>query len=178
MTDGPSRNDPWSSPGQNQPPQNQPPQNQPPQNQPPQYQPPPNYGPPGGGYGASSGYGGQPPVQASNGIGIAALVVGILALPLSILFFPLGLILGIVAIVLGIVGIRKAKRGEATNKGMAITGVVTGAVALVIAILVTIFVVGLFSSDEFQNILECTQQAQTVEEQQACQEQFEQDLGQ
>lgn len=142
---------------------------------PPQSQPPPSYGG-SGDYGNQGGYGGSP--SPSNGIGIAAMVVGIVALLLSILFFPLGLLLAIVAIVLGIVGIRKASRGEATNKGMAIAGVATGGVALVLAIIVTIFVVGLFSSEEFQTIFECTQQAETFQEQQACQEQFEQDLGQ
>ncbi|HEV2811321.1 MAG TPA: DUF4190 domain-containing protein [Acidimicrobiales bacterium] len=134
-----------------------------------------NYG--GGDHGNQGGYGGSAPAQPSNGIGIAAMVVGIVALPLALLFFPLGLVLGIVAIVLGIVGIRKVNRREATNKGMAIAGVATGAVALVIAILVTIFFVGIFNSEEFQNIFECTQNAQTVEEQQECQEQFEQDFG-
>ncbi len=162
MSDGPSRNDPWSSPGQSQPPQSQAP---------------PSYGPPGGGYAASSGSGGQPPPQTSNGVGIAALVVGIVALLISWIPF-LGLLLAIVALVLGIIGIRKASRGQATNKGMAITGVVTGGLALLIGAFFTIGTIALFSSEEFQNIFECTQQAQTVEEQQACQEQFEQDFGQ
>ncbi len=170
MSDVPPRNDPWSSPGQSQPPADQPP---------------PNYGAPSGGqgasgYGASSGYGGEPPRQPSNGVGIAALVVGIVALVLSILFFPLGLLLGIVAVVLGIVGLRKAKRGEATNKGMAIAGLVTGALAIVIAGLLAFFV-GTFlfkNQDQLGNLTECIENATTPEAQQACQEQFEQDFGQ
>jgi uncharacterized membrane protein len=83
-------------------------------------------------------------------------------------------VLAIVAIVLGIVGIRKASRGEATNKGMAIAGVATGSIALVLAVIVTIFVIGLF--DEFGSLVECVEQAETAEEEQACNDRFEDDL--
>ncbi|MDP9452736.1 MAG: DUF4190 domain-containing protein [Actinomycetota bacterium] len=167
MSDVPSGNEPWSSPAPGQPPPNQPP---------------PGYGGQGGygaagGDGGPGGHGGQPQAQARNGVGIAALVVGIVALVLSWIPF-LGLLLAIVAVVLGIVGIRKASRGMATNKGMAIAGLVTGGVALLIGAFFTITVVGLFSSEEFQNLFECTQQAQTAEERQACQEQFQQDFSQ
>lgn len=160
MTDVPSGNDPWSSPSQNQPPPNY------------GAPPPGNYAPPG----AGGGYG-QPAPQTSNGVGIAALVVGIVSL--FVWWIPfLGLVVAVVAVVLGIVGIRKASRGAASNKGMAIAGLVTGALGLVASLIITIFFVGIFSSDSFQNILECTQNAQTVEEQRACQEEFEQDFGQ
>lgn len=115
--------------------------------------------------------------QPSNGVGIGALVVGIVSVVLCWLPF-VGLTLAIVAVVLGIVGIRKASRGEATNKGMAIAGVVTGGFALFVGALFTIGTIALFNSDEFQDVFECLQNAETAEEQQACQEQFEQDVGQ
>lgn len=113
------------------------------------------------------------PSSPSNGIGIAALVVGIVALVLCWIPF-LGLVLAIVALVLGIVGIRKASRGEATNKGMAITGVVTGGLAIVGGMLSILFF--LFIADEFGSLIECVEQAETAEEEQECQTQFEDDL--
>ncbi len=165
MTDAP-RNDPWSNPSQNQPP--------------------PGYGAPPGGpgapgygeaptYGGSSGYGGPPARPPSNGIGIAALVVGIVSL--FTWWIPvLGLVVAIVAVVLGIVGIRKASKGQATNKGMAIAGLVTGALGLIASLLVTIFF--LTAADDFGSLIDCAANATTLEEQEACNEQFEQNFGQ
>ncbi|MDQ3306466.1 MAG: DUF4190 domain-containing protein [Actinomycetota bacterium] len=149
----------------------------PPQSQPgPEYGGQPGYGGQAGG--AQGGYG-QPQRQPSNGIGIAALVVGIISLVISWVPF-LGLLLAIVAIVLGVLGIRKASRGEATNKGMAITGVVTGGLALLVGAFITISTIVLLGSDEFQdftdkfqNLSECSAEAQTAEEQEACQREFE-----
>jgi hypothetical protein len=137
---------------------------------PPQNQPPPTYGG-SGGYGNQGGYGGGS--SPKNGIGIAAMVVGIVALVLFWIPF-LGLVLGIVAVVLGIVGIRKASRGEATNKGMAIAGVATGGVATLVGLFVV--VVFLFIADEFGSLFECLSEAQTLEEQEACNTQFEDQL--
>ncbi len=141
-----------------------PPGDQPGWSNPPPNPPPPGYG---GSYGNQGGYGGPPP---KNGIGIAAMVVGIVALFLFWIPF-LGVIVAIVGLVLGIVGIRKASRGEATNKGMAIAGVATGGLALVGSLLITIFVFA--AVDEFGNFFECIEQAQTVEEEQQCSTQFE-----
>jgi uncharacterized membrane protein len=91
----------------------------------------------------------------------------------------LGLLLAIVAIVLGILGIRKASKGEATNKGMAITGVVTGGLALLVGALVTIGTIAFFGSDEFQNLTECLEQAgDDLQAQQDCQVQFQDNFGQ
>ena len=49
-----------------------------------------------------------------NGMGTAALVLGIVGLVLALPI--IGLLPGIVAIVLGIIGVRRANRGEATNR--------------------------------------------------------------
>ena len=139
---------------------------------PPQNQPPPAYGG-AGGYGGQGGYGASP--SPKNGIGIAAMVVGIVALLLCWIPF-LGLLLAIVALVLGIVGIRKVSRGEATNKGMAIAGVVTGALALLLGAFFTFAVVAIF--DDIGSLVECVEQSATPEEEAACQDRFEQDLNQ
>ncbi|HWH35882.1 MAG TPA: DUF4190 domain-containing protein [Acidimicrobiales bacterium] len=82
--------------------------------------------------------------------------------------------LAILALVFGIIGIRKASRGEATNKGMAITGVVTGALALVGALIVS--VVFIFFVDEFNTLVECMEAAETVQEENACQTQFQREF--
>ena len=134
-------------------------------------QPPPNHG--GGDYGPQGDYASSGPPQPSNGIGIAAMVVGIVALVLSWIPF-LGLVLGIVGLVLGILGIRKVNRREATNKGMAITGVVTGAIATLIGAFFTIATIAIF--DEIGNLSECMAEATTAEEQRECEERFEDDI--
>lgn len=112
-------------------------------------QPPPgNYpqqpgGPPGG-Y-PPYGYGQQPYfVPQSNGIAVAAGIVGIISLVISLIpFFGFVAIPGgIVALVLGIIGRQRANSMGGLSKGMAITGIVTGSIAIVLPI---VFGVVLFS---------------------------------
>jgi hypothetical protein len=72
---------------------------------------------------------------ARNGLGVAALIlgiVGILSGPVPFVFW-LGSILGLLALILGLTGRRRAKRGEATNKGVATAGVVLGLLALILS---------------------------------------------
>ena len=84
-----------------------------------------------------SGYDNQQQGGGSNGLAIAALVCGIIALLLS--WIPvinfLSFILGLIAIVLGGVGIAKAKDGRG-GKGLAIAGLVTGLLALLVGFLI------------------------------------------
>jgi len=110
-------------------------------------QPPPQYGQPGGGqaYGAAPAYGaegGYSPHQTGprNGFGLTALITGILALLFGVLPFTfyLGIILGIVAVVFGLLGRKRAKRGEATNQGQALAGLICGALGLLAGIAWTI----------------------------------------
>ncbi len=51
-----------------------------------------------------------------------------------VLTLPLAFILGVVAVILGIMGMRKAKQ-IATGRGLALTGIITGAVGIVAVIL-------------------------------------------
>lgn len=101
-------------------------------------------------------------------------MVGIIAILLAFLFFPLGLLLGIVAAVLGFLGRKKADRGEATNKGQATAGLVLGILSVVIAIFVGSFFAE--NADEFGNLTECNEAADTDAERDACAEDFEQQL--
>ena len=73
-----------------------------------------------------------PAAQQSNGMAVASLVLGIVSL---ILFFSVvpPFILGGLAVLFGILGLSKAEQG-APNKGMAIAGLVCGAVGIVAAI--------------------------------------------
>ncbi|MFH8403638.1 DUF4190 domain-containing protein [Streptomyces sp. NPDC018019] len=80
---------------------------------------------------------GMPPQQAArNGLGVAALVLGLIgALSglIPLLFWLAGL-LGLLALIFGLVGRGRAKRGQATNKGMATAGAVFGAIALILSV--------------------------------------------
>lgn len=79
----------------------------------------------------------MPATKPSNGLGTAGFVVGLIGLLFS--FIPL---IGVVAwplVILGIIfsaiGISKAGKGRATNKGLAIAGLVVSIVGLVVCIL-------------------------------------------
>ncbi|MEX2289395.1 MAG: DUF4190 domain-containing protein [Mycobacteriales bacterium] len=107
---------------------------------------------------AGPGAFGEPvPRAARNGLGVAALVLGILSLVSWFLF--VGGIFGVVAVVLGLVGRGRAKRGEATNGGMALAGVITGMVGVLLTILVIAGVVSLLGGGKLTNLTECLQQA-------------------
>ncbi len=103
---------------------------------PPGGQVPPGYGavPPQGPQGPQQGYapGGYPPAQP-KGLAIAALIVGIASL-VFFWFWILGLLGGIAAVILGILALRKRQ-----SKGMSLTGVITGGVAVLASIGVLIF---------------------------------------
>ncbi len=72
---------------------------------------------------------GQPPGQQSNTMGLLAMIFGIVAIPLAFCCY-IGTLLGIAAIVLGVLGTQKANRGEASNRGQAKAGLICGAVAI------------------------------------------------
>lgn len=80
----------------------------------------------------------QPPFQQPrNGLGVTALVLGIVGLLFAIIpfLFWLGGILGLLALILGIIGHSRGRKGEATNKGMALTGLILGALSIVVSII-------------------------------------------
>ena len=146
---------------------------------------PPAYGAPAGppaGYGAPAF--GQPPgafgapgghTSPKNGFGIAALVLGILSLVTW--FFLVGGLLGLIAIILGVIGRKRAKRGEATNGGMALAGIITGAIGLLLTILAVAGIAAVFNSDEGRSFVDCLANADTPEEQQQCQTEVNEGAG-
>lgn len=114
---------------------------------------------PGYGYPGDAGYpgpafqpgpAGYPPYgqRLSNGFGITALVLGIAAVVLGLVGCFLafvGIPLGIAAVVFGVLGRGKATRGEADNAGMALAGIITGAVGIVLGALVTVLFFGVLA---------------------------------
>ncbi|MBU5424157.1 DUF4190 domain-containing protein [Cellulomonas hominis] len=99
----------------------------------------PGYGQPGGAYPPGGGYppapGGyspgpyqQPAPARTDGVSIAALVTGIL-------------MLGIVPLILGIIGLGRTKRDGTQGRGLAIAGIVLGALEIIGGIIVAIVVV-------------------------------------
>ena len=86
----------------------------------------------------------QVTTEASSSIPVIALVLGIVSLTMFI--WPLG----IPAIILGIIGLKKYKE----NRGLSITGIVTGAIStfLMIASLIFVLFIIITAAVEFDNI--------------------------
>ncbi|WP_326566610.1 DUF4190 domain-containing protein [Amycolatopsis rhabdoformis] len=129
---------------------------------------------PSGAYGApqAAGYG-QPVSAPRNGFGITALVLGIIALVLCWTVWA-GIILGVLALIFGILGIKRANRGEATNKGASIAGLVTGVIGLVIGAVILIAIGSIFASvgSQISDLQDCLKSATTTQAQEQCQQQF------
>ena len=82
--------------------------------------------------------------QPQNGMGTAALVLGIIGVVLFFAIWP-PFILGILAIIFGAVGLGRAKRGVATNRGVAMAGLVLGIVAVLAPLLIIVFSLAIFA---------------------------------
>ncbi len=98
------------------------------------------YGPPGGGYGPSGGGPFGPPgfgMPTTHPLAIAALVCGIISLPTACCCSFLSMPVGLAAVVLGILAMNKVKQEPHLYTGapLAIGGLVTGGLGLLLAIL-------------------------------------------
>lgn len=147
--------------------------------------PPPPAAPPPPQYGAYQGSYPPPPPQQpypgytaaptapKNGMGIASLVTAIIGL------FTVfgGILLGIVAIVLGFIGWGRAKRGEATNGGVAIAGIVLGILSVIVALVAIFLAVSFFNEVGGTDYIDCLSKAGSDQEAaQQCAEQFTQQV--
>ena len=84
------------------------------------------------GYGQPAGYPYAAPVtKKAPGIALAAMILGIAAVLTG--FFVFGALLGIAAIILGVLSLKKVKEAGA-GKAFALTGIITGAVSVLISI--------------------------------------------
>ena len=119
---------------------------------------------------------GPPPTRVvRNGLGVAALVLGILSLVFMFVFPPIGVILGILAVVFGILGVRRVRRGEATNRGQAMAGGITGGIGLVVSVAL-LAVVGAFifsHRTQIDQYTQCLRNAHTQHARDVCQQQFQ-----
>jgi hypothetical protein len=122
-----------------------------------------------------TGVGADPPARPRNGMGIAALVFGILAI-LFCWSAVGGIVFGILAIILGAMGAGRARRGVATNRGVAIAGIITGVLGLIVGVVFAVIfaIAGFFFTSHggqaaFEQVRECVQQqvARGVDPQQA-----------
>jgi uncharacterized membrane protein len=108
-----------------------------------------------------------------NGLGTAALVLGIIGFLLAVIV--LGGLLGIVAVVLGFVALGRVRRGEANNRGVAIAGIVTGALAVLLAGVIVAAGAAFWSDnkDEISDLQECLDDARTDRARDDCASRFE-----
>lgn len=111
----------------------------------------------GSGYGQSTGYG-APPAAPRNGFGIAALVLGLLALVLSWTVIG-GIVFGVLALIFGLLGRARAKRGESTNGGLSLAGVVLGVIGTLIAVGLIAWGVYLLNAPAGQSYRQCVQRS-------------------
>lgn len=99
----------------------------------------------GGGYGQPAPYGqpqgGWAPQQApQNGLGLAGMICGIVGAVLGFIF--IGIIPAGLAIIFGALGLGRVRRGVATNRGQALTGIITGIVGVLgFALVLTLVIV-------------------------------------
>jgi len=82
-----------------------------------------------------------------NGPGTASLVLGIVGL---VLFFGPGALLGLIGAALAVIGLRRARKGIASNRGVALAGLITSVLAVVLS---SIFLNGIAKA------LECSDHA-------------------
>lgn len=97
--------------------------------------------------------------KRSNGFAVASLVLGILTL---VMFFAvwIPILMGILAVVFGGIGISRANKG-AGQKGLAIAGLVCGAVGMLAAILFIVVIVNVVNDPEFQEVVTSILQSPT-----------------
>lgn len=101
-----------------------------------------------------------PPPGPRNGLGLTALILGIAGL-LAFWSVAGGVLLGVAAVVLGLIGRGRARRGEATNGGVAVAGVVLGALAVVLSLAFIAVWAGVFDAVGGDDYLDCVSRAGT-----------------
>jgi hypothetical protein len=99
-----------------------------------------------------------PPPTPRNGLGIAALILAVLGLLFSWTIAG-GIILGVVALIIGFLARGRVKRGEATNGGLAVSGIVLGALAIVLGLVFIPIWIGFFSQLGIGDYVSCMEQA-------------------
>jgi heme/copper-type cytochrome/quinol oxidase subunit 2 len=113
-----------------------------------------------------------PPTGPRNGLGITALILAIIGLVFCWTVAG-GIILGLCAIIIGFVGRGRVKRGEATNGGVAIAGIVLGFLAIIVSLIFIPIWIGVFKESGFGNYIDCMQSAGSDQSaQKKCEDKF------
>ena len=121
-------------------------------------------------------YGYQPPTQPKNGFGIASLVLAIVAL-LSVWSVFAGVILGLAAVVTGVLGRGRVKHGIANNGGVAIAGIVLGALAIIVGLAFVAIWTAVWKDVGGGDYISCMEKAGSNQaQQQQCSTQFRQNV--
>lgn len=76
---------------------------------------------------------------------IGSLVASILAFPLG--FCYIGPVVAIVGVVLGIIALNQIKQSGENGRGLAIAGIIVGAVILVLTVILVIVGIGLYAAN-------------------------------
>lgn len=98
------------------------------------------------GYGQPAGYPYAAPVtKKAPGMALAAMILGIAAVLTGFLVF--GALLGIAAIILGVLSLKKTKEVGA-GKAFALTGIITGAVSILISICMLFVYISFFQTTQ------------------------------
>jgi hypothetical protein len=119
----------------------------------------------------------QPGSAPKNGLGITSLVLAILGLLSSwIAFLNFGsIVVGLIAVVIGIVARGRVKRGIANNGGVAIAGIVLGALAIIVSVAFIALYMFVWKEVGGSDYMSCMQQAGSdPTQQQQCEQQFQQ----
>ena len=74
-----------------------------------------------------------------NGLGIAALVLGLVGL-VGGFIIPFSGLGSILAIIFGAIGLKRVKRGEANNRGMALAGLWLGIAGIALSFIVVVVI--------------------------------------
>jgi len=93
-----------------------------------------------------------------NGLGITALVLSVVAIIASITVIG-GILLEIIAVVLGFIARSRAKKGQATNGGVALAGIITSALGVVLSIVLVAAGAALFFGNGGSDLVTCINNA-------------------
>jgi hypothetical protein len=118
----------------------------------------------------------QPAARPGAGLAITALIFGILAL---LLFWSVvgGILFGLVALILGPIASGRAKRGQASGRGMALTGAILGLLGLLGSIAVAALFGVVFFKSGAKNYTDCVNDANGDNAKiQKCVDEFQKDL--
>lgn len=116
------------------------------------------------------------PATPKNGFGIASLVIAVIAL-LSVWSVLGGIVGGIIAVALGVIGRGRVRRGHANNGGVAIAGIVLGALAVILGLVFIALWAGFWQFVGGTDYVDCLQTAGSDPvRQQQCVEEFQRDV--